>query len=129
MSSLLLILCFFPVWLPVLVACLARQSPPGIQVVLALAGITSGFYARSIYTGVARAGGHESGRGVLLVPFTTAALSFYLAFTGVALVTAFHFVAVGRTVSLPGFLALGLAIGSVGLGIFVVLPFIASPFQ
>ena len=129
MSLILLFLFFFPVWLPVLVACLARQMPPSIRIVLALAGITSGFYARSIYTGVTHASGHERGWGVLLIPFTTAALSFYLAFTGVAFVTALHYVVAGRAVSLPSFLAFGLVIGSIALGFLFVFPFIASPTQ
>ena len=129
MSLVLLFLCFFSVWLPVLIACLARQTPASIRVVLALAGIISGFYARSTFTGVSHASGHERGWGVLLIPFTTAALSFWLAFTGVALVTAFHFVVVGRATSLPSVLAFALVIGSVVLGVIFVFPFIASPTQ
>ena len=129
MSLILLFVWFFPVWLPLLIACLARQTPASIRVVLALAGIISGFCARSIFTGMSHASGHDRGWGVLLIPFTTAALSFWLAFTGVAAVTAFHFVVAGRAISLPSVLAFGLVFGSIALGIFFVLPFMAAPIQ
>ena len=66
---------------------------------------------------------------MLLIPFTTAALSFYLAFTGVCLLTAASYVITGRVTSPPGLLASGLVLGSIVLGIFVVFPFLSSPLR
>ena len=127
LDAILLFLGFFSVWLPVLIALLARRSPAAVRIVLALSGVVSGFYACSIYSRVSHASGHERGWGILLIPFTTAALSFYIAFTGVCLVTASSYVLAGRAASPPSLLAFGLVLGCVALGIFVVFPFLASP--
>jgi hypothetical protein len=129
MSLILLLLFYFPVWLPILVACVARRTPATIRIILALSGIASGIYARSIHAGISHASGHERGWAVLLIPFTTGALSFWLIFTGVATVCALHFIAVGRAISLPGILAFSLVLGSIVLGIFVVFPFLTSPLR
>src|SRR4051812_12275785 len=99
LDAILLLVAFFSVWLPVVVAILARRSPLGVRVVLALSGVASGIYAASIHSQVSHAGGHDRGWGVLLIPFTTAALSFWLAFTGVCLVTVASYIVAGRAAS------------------------------
>ena len=129
LDAILLLVAFFSVWLPVVIAILARRSPVGVRVVLALSGIASGIYAASIHSRVGHASGHDRGWGVLLIPFTTAALSFWLAFTGICLLTAASYVVAGRAASPPSFLACGLVLGSIALGIFVVFPFLTSPLR
>jgi hypothetical protein len=126
-DTILLFLAFFSVWLPVLVAFLARRSPIGVRVVLALSGVGAGIYAFSTSARIPHAGGHERGWGFLLVPFTTAALSFFLAFTGICAVTALHYIVAGRSVSAPSFLAFSLLAACIVLGIFVVFPFLSWP--
>ena len=129
LDAILLLVAFFSVWAPIVIAILARRSPLGVRVVLALSGIASGIYAATIHSRVEHASGHERGWGVLLIPFTTAALSFWLAFTGVCLLTAASYLVAGRAASPPGLLASALVFGSIALGIFVVFPFLTAPLR
>lgn len=120
---------FFSVWLPVLIAILARRSPVGVRVVLALSGIAAGLYARSIWAQIPRAGGHERGWAFVLVPITTTALSFYLAFTGVCAVTALHYIVAGRSISPASLLAFGLLAASLILGVLFGIPLLSWPIR
>jgi hypothetical protein len=120
---------FFSVWLPVVAAILARRSPIGVRGVLAVSGVASGIYAAAMYSRVSHAAGHERGWGVLLIPFTSAALSFWIAFTGVCFLTLASYVVAGRSTSPPSLLACGLLLGSLALGIFVVFPFLTFPLR
>jgi len=65
--------------------------------------------------------------GVLLLPLTTTALSFFFAITGTCLTLTLHYMAIGRFLSLPGLFAFGLALGS--MGIYVVMPFVLLPMS
>ncbi len=129
MNTALIIASFFPVWIPVLVAIFARRIPIGIRIVLGLSGISAGVYARSIWTQIPHAGGHERGWAFLLVPFTTAALSFYLAYTGICLLAVLHYVAKGRAVCAPSILAFLLFATSLVLGAFYVIPLLSWPIR
>lgn len=129
LDAILILVAFFSVWLPVVIAIFARHSPVGVRIALALSGAVSGVYAASMHSQVGHASGHDRGWGVLLIPFTTAALSFWLAFTGICLVTVVSYVVAGRAASPPSLLACGLALGSIAFGIFLVLPFLTSPLR
>ena len=129
LGVILLLVAFFSVWLPVVIAILASRSPLGVRLVLALSGIASGIYAASIHSRAEHASGHERGWGMLLSPFTTAALSFWMAFTGVCLLSVASYVVAGRAASPLSLLTCGLVLGSIALGIFVVFPFLASPLR
>ena len=126
-DSILIFVGYFSVWLPVVVAFLDRRSSIGVRVVLALSGVGAGIYAFSTSARISHAGVHDRWWRLLMVPFPTAALSFFLAFTGVCAVTAIRYVAAGRADSAPSVLAFGLLVASIALGIVVVFPFLSWP--
>jgi hypothetical protein len=125
-----LLVCFFPVWVPVLIAIVGHREPTPVRVVLASAGVLAGCYAAFVSDRFERA--RASGRGfdepdMFFLPFRTAALSFYLAFTGVCLVAALSYVPSGGLLSAPGMVATLLFVSALALGAFSAGWFFAWP--
>ena len=102
---LILLVCFTPVWVPVLIAFVGRRQPVAVRIALGSAGVLAGVYAAIALIRFERSsggGGSFSGFELLFIAFRSAILSFYLAFTGVCLATAIHYATIGRLASAPG---------------------------
>jgi len=102
---LILLVCFIPVWVPVLIALVGRREPLAVRIALGSAGVLAGVYAAIAFIRFEQSsggGGSFSGFELLFIPFRSAILSFYLALTGVCLATAIHYATAGRLASTAG---------------------------
>ena len=129
LQLLLLFVMFVPVWLPVVFAVLSRATPKPIRWVLGGAGGVAALYAAFIYLRVGNAPGHGGMLGSLLIPFAAAVLSFYVAFTGVCVLTVASYVPTGRVRSPGGVFAIILVIGCLVSGVVLLWPFLRSPLE
>lgn len=126
---LLLFFAFVPIWLPVLFGAFAKETPKPIRRVLIVAGVIAALYAAFIYLRLGSASGGSSMWGSLLVPIAASALSFYVAFLGVCVMTVSIYVTTRRVATPGGIFSIALVLGALVLGVLVLLPFLASPLQ
>jgi hypothetical protein len=121
------LIALIPVIIPLLMAKYARNSPDGVRTALGIAGSIAGAYAVFIAVRLFLPGAADIGIMELLIG--TAAISFYLSLTGVLVVAVLGYAFNGRAISTPSIAALCLLLGCLGLGIFLLFPFLIATLR